>query len=77
MAGRVSPSLPPIVPPAPEKLLGVCDLSLVREGREDLVRTNSEKMHASHHFCFILVFQNTAATLAVERVECLITPRLA
>lgn len=33
--------LPSIVPPAPEKLLGVCDLSLVREGREDLVETNS------------------------------------
>lgn len=29
-------SLPAVVPPAPEKLLGVCDLSLVGEGGEDL-----------------------------------------
>lgn len=40
-AARVS--LPSIVPPAPEKLLGVSDLSLVGEGREDLVETNSQK----------------------------------
>lgn len=32
-------SLPPVVPPAPEKLLGVCDLGLIGKRREDLEET--------------------------------------
>lgn len=34
-------SLPSVIPPASEKLLGVRDLGFVRKGREDLVGTNS------------------------------------
>lgn len=35
-------SLPPVVAPASEKLLGVCDLGLVGKRREDLEETHSE-----------------------------------